>query len=106
MVGQSGSAVHRYYMPSNSLKIDHWYDVVLHVYWSPDPTRAHVEWWLDGVKVFDIRNATLYLRSDGTRSYGYSFMFSNYRYWAGYPSSVDFDEAVVGPTATSVGFTP
>ena len=92
----------RYYMPSNSLLLDHWYDIVLHIFWSP--VNGHVEWWVDGAKQADALTPTEYVRRDGTYSYGEYIQFNNYRYWATWPSSVDFDELVWGPTAPSVGF--
>ena len=92
----------RYYMPSNSLVLDHWYDIVLHIFWSP--VNGHVEWWVDGAKQADALTPTEYVRRDGTYSYGEYIQLNNYRYWATWASSVDFDELVWGPTATSVGF--
>ncbi len=38
------------------LLYDHWYDMVVHVLWSSDPTKGFVEWWADGRKVFPPRN--------------------------------------------------
>jgi hypothetical protein len=93
-------------LPLGSLLIDHWYDIVLHVYWSSDPSRGHVQWWLDGTKILDVATPTLYQRYDGTLSYGENIDFDNYRLWANWSSAVDFDESVVGPTAASVDFTP
>jgi hypothetical protein len=34
------------------LKYDHWYDMLVHVRWSADPSKGFVEWWADGRKVF------------------------------------------------------
>ena len=99
---QSGG-VSRFNMPSGSLKLDHWYDVVLHVYWSPDPAVGHVQWWLDGAKVLDSYRATEYTRTDGTLSYGSNMGFFNYRYWASWAAGITGDELVWGPTAASIG---
>jgi Polysaccharide lyase len=93
-------------LPLNSLILDHWYDVVLHTYWSPDATKGWVQWWLDGTKILDVHTPTLYKRTDGTLSYAENLGAFNYRLWASWASSVDFDEEYVGPTASSVGFTP
>jgi hypothetical protein len=92
-------------LPINSLLLDHWYDVVLHVYWSADPAKAWVQWWLDGSKILDVHTPTLYKRTDGTLSYGENIDHLNYRLWATWASSIDFDELYVGQTASSVGFT-
>jgi len=35
----------------NTLTAGKWYDVVLHIKWSPDPTVGFVESWVNGVKV-------------------------------------------------------
>lgn len=91
-------------MPSNSLLRDHWYDIVLHFYWSA--SRGHVGWWVDGQKIVDVDTPTLYARTDGTSSFATTIGFYNYRLWATWPFSLDFDEAVWGPTSASVGFTP
>jgi Polysaccharide lyase len=104
VIPAANDGVLRVNMPSGSLLIDHWYDVVLHVYWSPDATVGHVQWWLDGTKVADTYHATEYTRTDGTLSYGANMGFMNYRYWANWSAAVDSDELTWGPDAGSVGF--
>jgi hypothetical protein len=104
--GNAHNYVHRFAMRSNSLRLDHWYDIVLHVYWSGDPEVGQVQWWVDGVKRVDVRAATLYTRTDRTWSYGSAMGFYDYRLWANWAASVDFDELSVGPSANSLGFAP
>lgn len=88
-------------LPLGSLILDHWYDVVLHVSWSA--TSGWVQWWLDGALVLDVHTPTLYTRIDGTLSYGENIDLLDYRLWASFASSIDFDELYVGPTQASVG---
>ena len=48
-----------------SLTLDHWYDFVLHVHWSADPSVGYVEGWIDGNLIIPkTYTATLY-PSDG-----------------------------------------
>ena len=91
-----------YPFPSNSLLINHWYDMVLHMVWSP--TQGSVQWWVDGQKMVDVATPTEYVRSDGTWSYATGLGLYNYRHWASWPSSVDGDEFIWGPSAASIGF--
>jgi hypothetical protein len=88
----------------NSLLVNHWYDMVLHMMWSP--TAGHVQWWVDGQKMVDVSTPTEYVRSDGTWSYAGSRGLYNYRHWASWSSSVDGEDYIVGPTATSINFNP
>jgi hypothetical protein len=94
----------RYYpLPLNSLILNHWYDVVVHVRWSGSSTGGWFQCWLDGTKVLDVTTATLYTRQNGTRSYSQNVGLYHYRLWANWVANVDFDEMVWGPTAASVG---
>jgi hypothetical protein len=88
------------------LVLNHWYDLVIHEYFSADPTLGHFECWIDGVHVVDVHQPTLVKRSDGTLSYAEDLLFLDYRLWSGWASDVDYDEVVWGPSASSVGFTP
>jgi hypothetical protein len=90
--------------PKNSLLVDHWYDMVLHMVWSP--TVGYVQWWVDGQKMVDVATPTEYVRSDGTWSYGASLGLYNYRPWAPWASSVDGEQFIWGPTASSINFNP
>jgi hypothetical protein len=97
--------VKRVYMPSNSLQFDHWYDIVLHYVF--DANNGVVQWWVDGTKAYDSGpRPTVYVRSDGTWSFNFNSIIGDYRYWTSYSSAIDFDEAIAGPTAASVGFAP
>jgi hypothetical protein len=86
--------------------LDHWYDVVDHLRTSADPAIGAAEVWIDGVKVLDEHRPTQFRRTDGTYGYGENFGVTNDRLSCSWDASVDFDELVVGPTATSVGFAP
>ena len=88
--------------PSDSLLVDHWYDMVLHIVWSP--TAGYVQWWVDGQKMVDVSTPTEYVRSDGTWSYADSLGLYNYRHWAAWSSSVDGEDVIWGPTADSINF--
>lgn len=94
-------------LAANSLLINHWYDLVWHMVWSPlttGTTPGKVQIWLDGVKLIDALTPTQYLRTDGTYSYQTGFGGYNYRLWVNWVSSTDFDEFVWGPTAQSINF--
>jgi hypothetical protein len=93
-------------MPSNSLLIDHWYDIVIHIVLGESATNGYVQWWVDGQKIADVHAPTQYIRADATLSYGENVEFMNYRQVANWNSAIDFDELFLGPTASSVGFTP
>jgi hypothetical protein len=101
-----GNACLKRFFPfaANSLLIDHWYDMVLHIIWSE--TSGYVQWWVDGQKMVDVHTPTEYIRSDGTFSYANGWGLYNYRHWANWVSSVDGDEFMWGPSADSIGFTP
>jgi Polysaccharide lyase len=102
--GSSYPSVTKYYpLPLGSLQLNHWYDIVVHVFWSPDPSRGRFQVWIDGSLVLDLIRSTLYVRQNGTLSYAQNIGLYNYRLWANFASSVDFDEMIWGPTATSVG---
>jgi hypothetical protein len=96
--------VHRY-AGRHPVVLGHWYDVVLHFVFSPDPRVGHVQWWLDGVKQIDTHVSTQYQRRDGTLGYFEDIGVYNYRYWANWASSIDYDELSWGPTSGSVRFT-
>ena len=97
------NCVKRFYpFANNSLLVDHWYDFVLHIVWSP--TVGHVQWWVDGQKMLDVSTPTEYVRSDGTWSYADSLGLYNYRHWASWSSSVDGEDFIWGPTASSISF--
>jgi Polysaccharide lyase len=44
-----------------ALRLDHWYDFVVHVRWSSKPSLGFVEVWIDGARVLPrIATPTLY----------------------------------------------
>jgi hypothetical protein len=100
------TAVKYFSMPLNSLKVDHWYDVVLHVVWDSSATIGYVQWWVDGQKIVDTHTPTEYIRTDGTKSYSENVELCNYRLWANWSGIVDYDEFVAGPDSGSIGFAP
>jgi Polysaccharide lyase len=103
--GTTSNVINNHYQ-LQSLVLNRWYDIVIHEYFSADPTLGHFECWIDGVKVLDVHQPTLFKRSDGTLSYAEDLLFLDYRLWSSWASDVDYDEVVWGPTASSVGFTP
>ena len=54
----------------------------------------------------DASTPTEYVRSDGTWSYAASLGLYNYRLWADWPSSVDGEDFIWRPTASSINFNP
>jgi hypothetical protein len=89
-------------LPSNSLRYDHWYDILFHFVWHTDASVGYVQWWVDGTSWADQHFPTLYQNPDGTQSYNL-FGLYNYRWSAPWNSRVDFDNAAFGPSLASVG---
>ncbi len=83
------------------LKLGHWYDILVHVVWSPDPAVGRVDWWLDGKRLLSITTPTLYTRPDGSVSSAAAEL-GYYRLHADYPARVFYDEALLGTIAASV----
>jgi Polysaccharide lyase len=97
--------------PPGSLITDHWYDFVIHAIWDANAANGLFQLWIDkpngGTPTYSYSGATKYSRPDGTQSYGEDYYGGlYYRLWASWPSYVDFDEQVWGPTAASVAFAP
>jgi chitodextrinase len=88
---------------ASPLLLNHWYDVVLHVVWSPDPTVGQFEWWLDGRLVGSIHRGTLWQRPDGTYDHA-NFEFNNYRQHSSWNATVYYGKVSIGSTEASVGF--
>jgi Polysaccharide lyase len=99
------------------LQRQHWYDSVVHVRWSADPTKGLVEWWLDGRLILSRATSTLYwYRDDNSATPGATAGPGQAYYMEGYyrpavlpdgrpdttTASVYFDDAQIGPTAASV----
>jgi hypothetical protein len=101
-----GAANATYLLAPSTLVLDHWYDIVIHIVLGESSSNGYVQWWVDGQKLADAHVPTQYVRSDGTFSYGENLEFMNYRQSASWDSAIDFDELSLGPTASSVGFTP
>lgn len=87
-----------------AFKFQHWYDVVIHMFWSSDPKKGKVELWIDGSRVCSINFPTLYTLADGKRSWNNGFGMYNYRPMHNWSSTVYFGQFSIGPTAQSVGF--
>jgi len=97
--------VKTFQMHSNSLRVNHWYDIVIHYVLGETRRNGYVQWWVDRRKIADAHVPTQYVRSDGTLSFGENIECINYRQHASWDSSVDFDELRVGSTRSSIGFT-
>jgi hypothetical protein len=92
-----------YVFDGSALRYDHWYDMVLHVIWSPDPSTGLVEWWMDGKLMYSHHVADLWQRPDG--SYDQTeFELNNYRLHADWNSTVYYSKVAIGPTQASVDF--
>jgi hypothetical protein len=89
-------------LPSNSLRYDHWYDLVFHFVWHTDSRIGYAQWWVDGTKWADLHFPTLFANPDGTSSYNI-FGLYNYHLAAPWTSEVDYDTVALGPSLTSVG---
>jgi hypothetical protein len=59
------------------LQYDHWYDIVLHVKWSTDPSVGYTELWVDGQQklpltqgqtMADVADASVYWKQGFYRS--------------------------------------
>jgi hypothetical protein len=96
----------------------HWYDLLLHVKWSSDPTRGLVEWWVDGQPIVSRQTSTLFWYADNNENFAGSTPGSGQAYYMeGYYRSgrladgspdtstqtVLHDGARNGPTRASVG---
>ena len=107
------------YSAPGSLQTNHWYDLVIHVVWSPSVSTGRIEYWIDGQPFTatgsegpsgtpwqnPVSFPTLFSFSDGTvdqPAYG----VYNYHPYVTWEYDVDFDELSVGPSAASVGFVP
>jgi hypothetical protein len=86
------------------MKYNHWYDIVVHVKYSTDPTVGHIQWYLDGRLLVDDYLSTLNAATDGSVP-GVAFENGLYRNSGG-SSQVDttyIQGIKVGPTRVSVG---
>jgi hypothetical protein len=85
----------------NSLRYNHWYDILFHFVWSPDPKIGLAEWWVNGKQRANVAFPTLYTLPDGSHSYN-GFGLYNYRLHAPWTSEVNFDNVALGPNRASV----
>jgi hypothetical protein len=85
----------------NSFRYNHWYDILFHFVWSPDPKIGLAEWWVNGKLRASVAFPTLYTLPDGSHSYN-GFGLYNYRLHAPWTSEVDFDNVALGPDRASV----
>lgn len=106
-----GPRPQRRFCTHRRLRLNHWYEVALHVIWSTDPREGVFQVWIDGRRLLDLHQATLIFNSDTGAVDLPNPELSNYRgpdprtgrppTWS---SSVFYDGLRLGPTATSVGF--
>jgi hypothetical protein len=90
-------------LASNSLLVDHCYEMVFHYVW--DEPSGLFEWWIDGVLTDSKVTPTLYRRANSSLSYN-TFGFYNYHPTANFANAIQFDECYLGATAADIGFTP
>jgi hypothetical protein len=86
------------------LRRNHWYDSLVHVKWSADPSKGFVEWWLDGRRIVSRAMPTLYWYADNNRNYAGATPGPGQAYYMeGYyrPNTLP-DGAPTGPVDTSV----
>ena len=103
--GSCPNASNEIRVPLNApLQYDHWYDIVVHFVWKP--SGGSVQWYVDGQLAYENTNFPTLLTSGGQVDQP-GFGVYNYRQdlFSG-SSEVDFDQSLVGPTASSIGFTP
>lgn len=90
--------------PDGSLRLEHWYEVVVHMVWSADPKVGKAEMWIDGLPICKVNFPTLYTREDKSISWTSGFTLYNYRPMHDWSSTVYFGNFEIGPTAQSIGF--
>ncbi len=78
-----------------SLDLDHWYDVLYQVTWSPSESAGQVNVWLDGTELVAHRGPTLYTRPNGSTSYTFLDLV-NYRLHASWNSTIYFGTVKIG----------
>jgi hypothetical protein len=88
---------------ADPLRLDHWYDILLHVVWSPDPKTGRFEWWLDGRRIASIHRPTLWQRPDGGTDH-VELELNNYRAAASWDATVYYGRIAVGSSRAAVGF--
>jgi hypothetical protein len=103
--GSCPNASNDFRVPLNApLQYDHWYDIVVHFVWKP--SGGSVQWYVDGQLAYQNTNFPTLLTSGGQVDQpGFGVYNYRQRLFQG-ASEVDFDQTLIGPTASSVGFTP
>jgi hypothetical protein len=109
----------QWFVGDPALRRNHWYDSVVHVKWSADPSKGYVEWWLDGRLIVSTAFPTLYWYADNNRNYpgatpgpGQAYYMEGYYRPAVLPNggtdtssaTVYFDGALFGDSAGAVGY--
>jgi hypothetical protein len=91
--------------PGPVVQLGHWYDVVENIEWSYNPDgRTRI--WFDGQLSFDVTSENIYRHPDGANGDDYPYLFYYRAGTATNTADVYFDDFAIGPSATSVGFTP
>jgi hypothetical protein len=81
----------------------HWYDVLQHIKFSPEPRQGLFEAWIDSKRMVSLHFPTLYKRPDGSLSSAY-FQCGYYRLASNFSATVLLDNIREGPTRKSVSF--
>ena len=85
------------------LELGHWYDVLLHLVWSPSADTGLFEWWLDGRQIASLHRPTLWQRPDGSTD-RVELDLNHYRQRATWNATVYHSEVKVGSTQAAVDF--
>jgi hypothetical protein len=114
---QNPAGFMEWFVGDPALRRNHWYDSLMHVKWSADPSKGRVEWWLDGRQIVSRAMPTLYWYADNNRNYagatpgpGQAYYIEGYYRPSTLPGgaldtsseTVYFDGAQMGPSAASV----
>lgn len=108
MGGNSASPTVKYVrMPSNSLKWDHWYDIVFKFLWGTrQDGNGWFGWWVDGQAIVNESFPVLYDNPDGSHDTPGFGLYNYHLHDPAHTSELHFDRVLIGPSAASVGFTP
>lgn len=92
--GNAAQPTYTYAMHPTPLRRDRWYDVVVHIRWSPDPGRGLAEWFVDGRRLLSKPLATLFRLPDGSISRT-TFGVGHYRLTVPWTDTVYIDGVTV-----------
>jgi len=84
------------------LLYNHWYDILLRINYSDNPTVGYYEWWVDGQQIASGHTPTAYRCADGL-IHGNRLSAGHYRRTVTYPDTIYLDGVTVGATRSSVG---